>query len=255
MAGRPRRNSTSPPPLNQAEGLRLTQRQLLQAARAASIGVIASDLAHEIGNPLFAIQGISEVLLKNPDRHLASDSAKTHVRLMFESAQRASTLIHDMLGFMKYSNTPEELQLREVVEGALAVVARGFPAEVQVRCRFEQAPPVLGFSDRLQLLFVNLLLDALVALQAGTVEVRVWSSKGQVKVRVKCLGQRRAPTTGDDTELRASARASAAFVLAVCTRIVKFHEGELATPSDGETVVAFPFNNLSSMRPNPSPEA
>ncbi len=241
----PSRPKTAAPPAVANTDTRLIQRQLQQAARAASVGIIATDLAHEIGNPLFAIQGMSEVLLVNPDRHFSSERAKSHVQTVFESAQRASSLIHDMLAFMRYSNTPEELDVRAVIEGALTVVERGWGKGNAVKREFEKVPPMLGFSDRLQLLFVNLLLGAMAEMPAGSeLSIRIWAENGFTKVK---LLHTAVPLTNDDAERRAAR----VFETAVCERIVRFHEGQVTERAEGaerETVIVFPLNNLSSMR-------
>src|SRR5580765_1376546 len=46
---------------------RLTDEQLLEAARLAAVGGVAGDVAHELNNPLFAILALVELLLKDLD--------------------------------------------------------------------------------------------------------------------------------------------------------------------------------------------
>jgi type II secretory pathway pseudopilin PulG len=59
----------------QLRELQETEAQLLQAARLATLGTLASGVAYEISNPLFSILGRVELLLDDSRRHLRSEKA------------------------------------------------------------------------------------------------------------------------------------------------------------------------------------
>ena len=59
-----------------SEKRRLDQ-QLVQSGKLAAIGELAAGVAHEINNPLFAILGLTEFLLKE-----AEPGSKAHQRLV-----------------------------------------------------------------------------------------------------------------------------------------------------------------------------
>ena len=59
------------------------QQQLVQSGKLAAIGELAAGVAHEINNPLFAILGLTEFLLKE-----AEPGSKAHAAPRADPADR-----------------------------------------------------------------------------------------------------------------------------------------------------------------------
>lgn len=83
------------------------EQQILRQDRMASIGVLASGLAHEIGNPLGVIRGRAEMLMMQ-----SQDSfVKSGLDVIVGQIDRISGLIRSLL---RVSRIPEQVQLREL---------------------------------------------------------------------------------------------------------------------------------------------
>ncbi len=88
--------------------------QILRQDRLASIGMLASGLAHEIGNPLGVIRGRAELLMS----HVRSnETAAKNLDVIIGQIDRISGLIQSLL---RVSRVPEEIMLREITAKEVA---------------------------------------------------------------------------------------------------------------------------------------
>lgn len=94
---------------------RSMERQILRQDRLASIGMLASGLAHEIGNPLGVIRGRAEILLNTLQTGITSrasiDAATLGLGTIVSQIDRISRLIESLL---KISRVPQEIRLTHV---------------------------------------------------------------------------------------------------------------------------------------------
>ena len=140
-----------------------TQRELSRAERLASIGLLASGVAHEINNPLAIIRGNAELLLMNEEK---SDEAETILR----QSGRIERIVANLLTFARGG----ELHLgavrpAQLVDDILAGIRHQIPLDrYTVSC--QHAVPdamVIGDEDQLRQVFTNLLLNALQVMPEG----------------------------------------------------------------------------------------
>ncbi len=109
--------------LNDITERKAQQERIQEQSRLASVGELASGVAHEINNPLAAIHGISELLqMDNWPDQVSEDARKIQ-----EAAQRAAKVVQNLLFFARKSQ-PEKryLDLAAVVGRALDLKARDF---------------------------------------------------------------------------------------------------------------------------------
>lgn len=138
-----------------------------QAERLASVGALASGIAHEIKNPLVAIKTFAQLLpQKFGEENFREDFAKVAVR----EIDRIEGLVERLRDL---SRPPEDLlrplDLREPIDATL-VLLRGQLEETRtlVRRFYPAAPwPVTGDPGRLGQLFLNLFQNALEAMGPG----------------------------------------------------------------------------------------
>lgn len=72
------------------------ERRLRSADKMASLGTMAGGIAHEIRNPLNAIQGFATLLL---DKESLDDKSRRWIQNIIEAATRTDTIIESMLSF------------------------------------------------------------------------------------------------------------------------------------------------------------
>lgn len=148
------------------ERLRLEQ-EVLQAQKLAAVGMLAAEVAHEIGTPLNVISGRAEVLERIvPPAH----PERRHVDVILTQTQRISGIIRALLDYTR----PRRPNLRpQSIVPILGRVADLLPDRSRrrgVRIQLDvplTLPMVQADPDHLQQLFLNLLLNALDASPAG----------------------------------------------------------------------------------------
>jgi signal transduction histidine kinase len=147
--------------------LRRTQQSLVQSAKLAAIGELAASVAHEINNPLTVIVGNSQLLLGQ----LTEDSAEHRRAASIESeAHRAGRIVRDLLDFSRRREPVRApLSLHEVLERSLDLIRPKLKtAGVEVERVFNVAlPPIVGDRDQLTQVFVNMITNAIDAMDGG----------------------------------------------------------------------------------------
>jgi polar amino acid transport system substrate-binding protein len=162
------------------------QSQILQAAKLASIGVLAAGIAHEINNPNQAIMLAGQVAQDfwMETRSIVDEYAATHgepsigggiysemreliphcLAAITDSASRIDAIISDLRDYAR-QDQPEEshpLDLNLVVRSSLTLLSSTLKKHTQ-RLEVDLAPhlpPVAGNYQKLEQVCINLLLNA-----------------------------------------------------------------------------------------------
>lgn len=161
--------------------LRQLQADFSRAGRIATLGELATSIAHEVSQPLSAIVTNAETSLRwlaRDDRNLAKVEQLT--QRIAESAHRAHEIVQRIRG-MASRHMPEtrRLQINEAIEDALLFVRHDVDARsIELAVALEpEIVPVLGDRVQIQQVIVNLLLNSIQALAqreaiTGRIEVR-----------------------------------------------------------------------------------
>ncbi len=177
----------------QRDELARMQQNLIRASKLASVGRLAAGIAHEIGNPLAAVQGYLSLLQSG----LPSDQADDAL-----TRSRAElTRIHETIQkLLTYARTGEErpvepgpFDLRTSIDEAIGL-ARGHPAlkGIDLVVDDRPVPSAFGHAGHFHQVMVNLLLNAGQALADradGQVRVSVESDQESVRILVSDNGR------------------------------------------------------------------
>lgn len=148
--------------------------KLLRAEKLATVGTLASGIAHEIGTPLGVVRGRAEYILeKMGPGHPQGDS----LRVIIDQVDKITDTIQSLLDFANPPPaTPGPVELEPLLARAIKLVEPE-AARREVTTELIMADPVARVSaDRAQLeqAVVNLLVNALqVSPEGSTVEVVV----------------------------------------------------------------------------------
>lgn len=150
---------------------RSMERQILRQDRLASIGMLASSLAHEIGNPLGVIRGRAEIIMNSLKSGIANSTEASVQGLdtIIGQIDRISRLIESLL---KISRVPQEVRLTSVPLNSLAQEVSALLGEnlrrkgIQLDNRLQGSPiAVMADSQHLQQILLNLMINSVHAIE------------------------------------------------------------------------------------------
>ncbi len=150
--------------------------RLTQAGRLSQLGELAASIAHEVNQPLTAIAASGNACqrwLSNEPPQI--ERAVQAAQRVIDDAHRASAVIARVRGLVRQAQVAKDwLNLGDTVEQTLDFV-RGELAQRQVVVELqlqEGLPPLLADQSQLQQVILNLLLNALDALEGVAPEAR-----------------------------------------------------------------------------------
>lgn len=145
--------------------LKDTQEQLIQSAKLAAIGELASNVAHEINNPLTSILGFTEMAKEEDDM----DSIKNSLNIIEQESLRAREIVKQLLGFArKKPLNLNEININEVLkEVVILTSSQTRMHKVVLSEKYEDLPLTVADADQLKQVFLNLVNNAVAAMSGG----------------------------------------------------------------------------------------
>jgi len=148
------------------------QKQIHQAEKLASVGRLASGVAHEINNPLNGIKNCIYVLKKHGDD---PDQREKYLPLINEGLTHIETIIRKLLNFARQDTTKFGLvHLNREIELVVSLLEYRL-SEKQINLHvklFEQLAPIKADAQLIQEVLMNLLINSLDAVEGeGTIEI------------------------------------------------------------------------------------
>ena len=143
---------------------RQAEQTLMQVESLVSMGRLSASIAHELNNPLESV--INLLFLVNQAESL--EDVRRYGVLAEQELARVSTIATQTLRFCRPQAEPSALQMSEVLDGVLALFAGRIRCEqVQVERRYHPGTqPLVAFSGELRQVFVNLVGNALDAMES-----------------------------------------------------------------------------------------
>lgn len=224
--------------------LHAAQARLIQSEKLAVIGQLASSLAHELNNPLQAIQSGLGLIMSEVD---SKGSPRMHADLstIQQELERIESIFHQMLDFYRpvsFEFVP--LDLNAICEG-VRVLLRKRLQETHITLVLELAanlPLTCGDSNQIKQILINLILNAAEALapDGGTIALRTTNDGQMVCLSVSDDGP------GIDPQHQArlfeplftTKTRGLGLGLAISQEIVQRHDGSItahSTPGQGTT--------------------
>ena len=153
---------------------RRVQQQLVQSGKLAAIGELAAGVAHEINNPLFAILGLTEFLLKEAE---PGSKAESRLELIQQTGLEIKEIVRALLDFARENAEERHVVLMEdVVQSTVDLVRRTNAHKgVEIVDTYDDVVrAVMASPNQLKQIFLNLIANARQAMpNGGTVAIDV----------------------------------------------------------------------------------
>jgi PAS domain S-box-containing protein len=181
---------------------RKLQEQIMVSDRMASVGTLAASVAHEINNPLAAMMGNLQLAVE--DAQVGEDgpapdpsrwkALREELDDAVECADRIRAIARDLRVFAHTQQSKiGPVDLQAVMESALRMARNEVHHRATVTRDWQPVRPVLGDEARLGQVFLNLIVNAAQAIDAGHAD------ENRITIRTRDLGQGRVAAEVVDT--------------------------------------------------------
>jgi K+-sensing histidine kinase KdpD len=173
--------------LKTTEELKLTQAQMIQAAKLAAVGELAGGIAHEINNPLQILLGHIQLI------QLGRDLPK-RIEIVKEQVEKISQIVRRLLNFSR--KVPEDFKLEPVninfaIQEMTTFMSYQFKYnDIELILKLDPALPlVYGNKIYLQQVFLNLMINAKDAMpEGGKLVIETKLENGNVIIKFSDTG-------------------------------------------------------------------
>jgi histidine kinase len=164
------------------------EQQLIHAGKMATLGEMATGIAHELSQPLSVIKTASNFCLKkiNGNEIIENKDLYTMLEKIDRNVNRSANIISHMRQFARKSDVVlAEVQINDVLKRAFDIFSQQLKVRgIDVAWNIEQnLPTIMADPSRLEQVFINLLLNA-----RDAIEEKWWSpapAMGLKKITLK----------------------------------------------------------------------
>ena len=152
------------------------EEQLSLSGRLAAVGELAAGVAHELNNPLSAIQAFAQFLASRKD---LDETTRSDVETIYKEAQRATRITSNLLSFSR-KHKPEKgfVSINEIVEKSLELHVYRMKVN-NIIVEMELAPDLphtMADFHQMQQVFANIITNA---------EQAITEAKGEGKLLIR----------------------------------------------------------------------
>jgi PAS domain S-box-containing protein len=169
--------------------LKRAQEQLVRSEKFATVGLLISNVAHELNNPLNIMYGNLK-LLRDEER----DGGDPRLRRMLDdamrAAERARAVMEEFRNFSRDVRSAEFTDLNDCLGEAVALARAESQPQVRVIDRRGRIPKVRCILHQIREVFRNLIANALESIEGkGTITIRTRLGAGRVVADIQDTGR------------------------------------------------------------------
>lgn len=202
------------------EELILSESQLIQSEKMASIGILAAGVAHEINNPigyvksnLDILQGylnsinayyqeiedqftspeqknIQQVIAKKHDIQYVLDDSKPLLENCIDGVEKVAEIVRNLKTFARVEQKVKTLtNINEGLTATINMVSNELKYNCQMHVDLSPLPNILAFPSKLNQVFMNLLINAGQSIaDKGEIFIRTYQENNNLVIEIKDTG-------------------------------------------------------------------
>ncbi|NOZ61453.1 MAG: PAS domain-containing protein [Calditrichaeota bacterium] len=211
-----------------------TQQEIFQK----ELGKIASGIAHEIRNPLSAINTSIEILR---DSLLVTGEDQELMKIILEENKRLDQIIKEFSYFARLSDPDISLaDINELIEETVAFARQNVSADISISAKLLETPPPMYFdASQIKTVFFNVMDNAIEAMpEGGLLEITTRIAKNEFndEVLAVCFSDSGEGIDADDLEnvfkpFFSNKENHSGMGLSISQRIIEKHRGKIQIES------------------------
>jgi len=251
--------------LNQAlNQLQRTQQQLVLREKMASLGQLVAGIAHEINNPIGAMNSAADVSVRSVEKIsdeidcIEEKSPGTAPRLnrylkilrenlsvISLAGKRVAEIVRSLKNFSRLDQSDFQFaDIHEGIESTLTLVQHEFKNKVAVLKKYGEIPKIRCYPNQLNQVFMNLFVNAAQAIEkSGELRIETFSEHENIFIRLTDTGRgippENLPRIFDPGFTTKGVGVGTGLGLAISYSIIEKHQGEITVesePGQGTTV-------------------
>jgi two-component system NtrC family sensor kinase len=254
----------------------LNEVKAMQAEKMASLGNLVAGIAHEINNPIGAVESASDVSRRcvgrieeivahgetieviREDQHFqqALRLLEANHQTIVKGSKRIETIVRSLRNFARLDEAGfQKADLHEGLDSTLTLLEHELRDGISVDKAYGEIPPIYCYPNELNQVFMNLLVNAIQAIDGeGTIMIRTLVESGSIHIQIADTG------AGIPVDQQAGlfeprfakqgSRVKAGLGLFTCYNILQKHHGDITVESEvgqGTTVTITIPTGLASV--------
>ncbi len=224
------------------EQLKASEEQLIQSAKMAAVGQLVSGVAHELNNPLMAISGYTEIMLKKTD----DESLKKRLQRVYDETNRAIAIVRNLLSFARKQDSNKlPVSVNEIIESTIRLRAYEMSLDnIEIETNLAPGLPYIKADfQQLQQVILNMLINAEQAIKEAGDSGKVSISTEQAGEKIRIIFGDDGPGIPEEIQDRIfepffttkGVGEGTGLGLSICYGIIKDHKGKITVSShEGE---------------------
>ncbi len=176
-------------------GVRDLKERMRRSDRLATLGMIAAGIAHEVKNPLVGIRGAAQLMKSELQTALEPGTGKSfteYLEVILKEADRLNNVLEDILNFTRVK--PREMKasnIHSILDRVLLLNEESARkcGVILTRLYDPSLPDVYGSEDQLIQVFLNIIKNAVEAMQGGG-KLRVMTRMSDLFTTVQADGRK-----------------------------------------------------------------
>ncbi len=239
------------------KNLQNTQKQLVQAEKMASLGVLASGVAHEINNPLNFIKGgifgLEQYFDENLKEH--KEEVSPLIEGIHTGVERAANIVTSLNHYSRRDDSKlVECDIHSIIDNCLVILRNQIINRIDIKKNYSpKLHSLYGNEGKLHQAMLNVLSNAVQAIDnKGVINVKTTASKHKITIFVSDTGcgisTENMPKIFDPFFTTKEAGKGTGLGLSITHNILEEHNGTIEVESslgNGSSVkITLPLNKI-----------